>query len=449
MLRTLVTACAAILVVAAIVGGTSEAFQASLSGLSLWWNFVFPALLPFLVLAELMLAFGLVDGLGVLLAPLMRLLRLPGAAGWALVQGWTNGYPAGSSAAAGLVRSGRLTPAQGQRLLALVHSPNPLFVIVVLGAGFLQQPLFGLLLLPLLWAGSLLAAWTTSLFAPRPASESESAATGSDGAQAPGGAVVTDGATGGVPRVAPGTEGASGALPGGAPPSRSKPSAAVRFLHAVEDGRLRDGRSFGKALGDGVSGAVQQLMATGGLIILASVLLRLLQPLLPAAIAGPGLTAAAEAHLGAAALASWHAPEPASLLQAAALAAALGWGGLCALLQAGAAASDGGLRLLPLAAARLLAAAYSGGLALLLWRPLSALGGAAAPAFAGAGGAPAAGWLAEAQRLLQEPGAWSDVLRGALLLQLPLAAALASALLLLSAAAALATRLRRPGRSGA
>ena len=32
--------------------------------------------------------------------------------------------------------------------------------------------------------------------------------------------------------------------------------------------------------------------------------------------------AAAEAHLGAAALASWHAPEPASLLQAAALAAA-------------------------------------------------------------------------------------------------------------------------------
>lgn len=453
MLRTLLTACAAILVVAAIVGGTSEAFQASLSGLSLWWNFVFPAVLPFLVLAELMLAFGLVDGLGVLLAPLMRQLRLPGSAGWALVQGWTSGYPAGSSAAARLVRSQRLTPAQGQRLLALVHSPNPLFVIVVLGAGFLHQPLFGLLLLPLLWAGSLLAAWTMSRLAPLSAAETKT--TSADGTNASAAAAEPSGLTGAGSRDASGSdrEGAPAAEGPPAPvamrPAATRAGLAARALQAVEDGRARDGRSFGKALGDGVNGAVQQLMAAGGLIILASVLLRLLQPLLPAAIAGPGLTAAAEAHLGAAALASWHAPEPASLLQAAALAAALGWGGLCALLQAGGAASGSGLRLLPLAGSRLLAAAYSGGLALLLWRPLSSLAGSAAPAFAGAGWAPPTGWAAGAQRLLQEPGAWSGVLRGALLLQLPLAAALVSALLLLSAAAALALRLRRSARTEA
>ncbi|WP_164820213.1 hypothetical protein, partial [Paenibacillus pasadenensis] len=64
-------------------------------------------------------------------------------------------------------------------------------------------------------------------------------------------------------------------------------------------------------------------------------------------------------------------------------------------------------------------------------------------------GAPPTGWAAGAQRLLQEPGAWSGVLRGALLLQLPLAAALVSALLLLSAAAALALRLRRSARTEA
>ena len=169
MIRSLLTACAAILLVAAIVGGTSEAFQASLAGLSLWWNFVFPALLPFLVLAELMLAFGLVDGLGVMLAPLMlRLLRLPGTAGWALVQGWTGGYPAGAHATSSLVVSSRITAAQGQRLLALAHAPNPMFVIVVLGAGFMHQPLFGLMLLPIIWLSTLLAGMLLAAGKPHP-----------------------------------------------------------------------------------------------------------------------------------------------------------------------------------------------------------------------------------------------------------------------------------------
>ncbi|SDT44880.1 sporulation integral membrane protein YlbJ [Paenibacillaceae bacterium GAS479] len=416
MFRSLITACAAILLVVAIVSGTSEAFQASLAGLSLWWNFVFPALLPFLVLAELTLAFGLADGLGVLLSPLMRLLRLPGSAGWALVQGWTSGFPAGAAATGKLVTTGRLTQRQGQRLLALAHSPNPLFLIVVLGAGFLHQPLYGLLLLPIIWLGSLLAGLLSAWAAPRT------------------GEALSNQGTSDAPSSSPEKKNLHESTGSG--------SLLSRTLQAMEDGRNRDGRSFGKALGDGVAGAVQQLMATGGLIILASVLLRLLQPLLPAALHGPALNAAVEVHLGAASLASWHAPEPAAMLQAAVLAAALGWGGLCGLLQAGGATSATGLRLLPLASARLLAGAIAGGLALLLWRPLEALMAAAAPAFA-ASGTHMPAWRALTAQLLQEPGAWANILRGSLLLQLPLMAGLIAALLVLSAATGAFARLRR------
>ncbi|MCM3746052.1 nucleoside recognition domain-containing protein [Paenibacillus pasadenensis] len=442
MLRSLFTACAAILIVVAIVSGTSEAFQASLAGLSLWWNFVFPAVLPFLVLAELTLAFGLADGIGVLLSPLMRLLRLPGTAGWALVQGWTSGYPAGAAAAGKLVASGRLSRSEGQRLLALCHSPNPLFVIVVLGAGFLHQPMFGLLLLPIIWLGSILAGLLISRLSERfgkpvhihPITNTSTTQENANSEKKAAVSSVSD-----LPvNVNPGEDQVEKNICG----NDSKASLLSRTLQAIEDGRNRDGRAFGKALGDGVASAVQQLMAVGGLIILASVLLRLCQPLLPAMLRGPGLTALTEAHLGAAALASWHAPDPSNLLQAAALAAALGWGGLCALLQAGGAASGTGLKLLPLACSRLLAGALAGCLALLLWQPLQALSAAAAPAFTVDGAALEPPWRAAAAALLQEPGAWAAVLHGSLLLQIPLMAALLAALLLLSAAAAIVIRIR-------
>lgn len=444
MLRSLFTACAAILIVVAIVSGTSEAFQASLAGLSLWWNFVFPAVLPFLVLAELTLAFGLADGIGVLLSPLMRLLRLPGTAGWALVQGWTSGYPAGAAAAGKLVASGRLSRSEGQKLLALCHSPNPLFVIVVLGAGFLHQPMFGLMLLPVIWLGSILAGLLISRLSDRfskpvhihPITNASTTQEHADTDKMAAVSSLSD-----LPvNVAPGGDQEEKDIDGDI--IDSKESLLSRALQAIEDGRNRDGRTFGKALADGVASAVQQLMAVGGLIILASVLLRLFQRLLPAALRGPGLTALTEAHLGAAALASWHAPDPANLLQAAALAAALGWGGLCALLQAGGAASGTGLKLLPLACSRLLAGALAGCLALLLWQPLQALSAAAAPAFTVDGAALELPWRAAAAALLQEPGAWAAVLHGSLLLQIPLMAALLAALLLLSAAAAIVIRIR-------
>ena len=51
---------------------------ASMRGILIWWDVLFPSLFPFLVLAELMLGFGIVHFFGSLLDPLMRpLFRLP------------------------------------------------------------------------------------------------------------------------------------------------------------------------------------------------------------------------------------------------------------------------------------------------------------------------------------------------------------------------------------
>ncbi|MDU2065610.1 MAG: hypothetical protein E6713_12350 [Sporomusaceae bacterium] len=63
----------------AMVVYPKEAFESAVMGLNLWWNVVFPALLPFFVLSEILMGFGIVHFIGVLLEPLMRpLFNVPG-----------------------------------------------------------------------------------------------------------------------------------------------------------------------------------------------------------------------------------------------------------------------------------------------------------------------------------------------------------------------------------
>lgn len=56
-----------------------DVFDSAVMGLNLWWNVVFPALLPFFILSEILMGLGVVHFIGVLLEPLMRpLFNVPG-----------------------------------------------------------------------------------------------------------------------------------------------------------------------------------------------------------------------------------------------------------------------------------------------------------------------------------------------------------------------------------
>lgn len=62
-----------------------ESFDSAIMGLNLWWNVVFPALLPFFILSEILMGLGVVHFIGVLLEPLMRpLFNVPGVGAFAL-----------------------------------------------------------------------------------------------------------------------------------------------------------------------------------------------------------------------------------------------------------------------------------------------------------------------------------------------------------------------------
>jgi len=362
--QTGLLAAAAVVLVGMIVAYPGEAFAASMSGLTVWWEIVFPALLPFFMLSELLLGFGVVHALGVLLEPLMRaLFRVPGVGGWALAAGFAAGFPGGAKAAADLRRDGLVSRAEGERLLAVSHIASPIFLTVVVAVGFLGRPELGL---PLT-AVHLVSALATGLIVCRLPSRDAVEPAAGQLAETLGGERRTAGP-----------------------------------LLAMAEARRRDGRPLGRLLGDAVASAVQSLLVIGGLMIVFSVLLRLLGLLgvadairrlaqlalspfgLPAPLADASAAALLEVHLGAYTVAQ---AGGASVWAAALLAAVVGWGGLSAHAQVKSLVGGTDLRYGPFLRARLVHAAVSVLVAFALWEPLLRWFGGVSPTFAAAPGA--------------------------------------------------------------
>ncbi|MGO4789694.1 nucleoside recognition domain-containing protein [Paenibacillus sp. 2KB_20] len=346
--NTILLGAAAFLLVLAVVSAPEPAFQATLQALKLWWNIVFPALLPFLVLVEILIAYGWAHGVGVLLDPLMKkTFKLPGAGGWVLITGMTAGFPAGAQAASGMYRQGELRADEAGRLAALSHFCNPMTILVVIGTGLLHQPEAGYLLLIVHWISGLLAAWIFGLFH-KPASSE-------------------------------GTRQFTASLNKVRSSKFAQRPLLKRAATAALEAHQRDGRSFGKLLGDSVTRSVQTLMMTGGFILFFAVLTRVLTghllPQLPPYLVS-GLL---EAHLAAQSISS--SAFQAGILQLAVLSAALAWSGISAQLQSLSLMQETGLSWRYFMVKRALHSVLAFAITLAMWKPFSALSAGIVPAF--------------------------------------------------------------------
>ncbi|MBE3550394.1 MAG: hypothetical protein IMX03_04155 [Brockia lithotrophica] len=119
----------------------AEALRAARRGLELWANVVLPATFPFLVLAELSIAWEVPQALAVLSAPFVRaLFRLPGTAAFPFLFGLFSGYPTTAKVASRLVQEGLLDRASAARLTAFLTSADPLFLGAAVATGLLGRP---------------------------------------------------------------------------------------------------------------------------------------------------------------------------------------------------------------------------------------------------------------------------------------------------------------------
>lgn len=122
-------------------------FNASIRGLDTWWTVVFPSLLPFFVMAELLIRFGVVQFIGVLFEPVMRpVFRVSGIGSFAWIVGMASGYPAGAKITALLRQKEHISRIEAERLVAFSNASSPLFIFGAIAVGFFKAPELGILI---------------------------------------------------------------------------------------------------------------------------------------------------------------------------------------------------------------------------------------------------------------------------------------------------------------
>lgn len=327
----------------AIILNPKESLEASTRGLSIWWEVVFPSLLPFFIVSELLIGFGVVKFIGVLLEPLMRpIFRVPGVGGFVWAMGMASGNPAGAKLTARMRQEKQLTSIQAERLVSFTSSSNPLFIFGAVAVGFFDNPSLGILLAAAHYLGNLGVGLTMRFYG------------GSDHS------------------IQPKKKKAF----------LSPLAFAFKELHAT---RVSETRPLGKMLGDAVISSIQTLLMIGGFIILFSVFNKILAIIQVTQVIGlvfsgllsffhiatdlsvPLITGVFEITLGNQLVSE----TDVSLLDKVMVASfILAFGGLSIQAQVASILADTDIRFKPFFIARILQGVYSSCIAYLLFTPL-------------------------------------------------------------------------------
>ncbi|MGG3562032.1 sporulation integral membrane protein YlbJ [Neobacillus rhizosphaerae] len=340
--KTLFLSLSVTILAVSLISFPQESFDASIRGLNMWWEIVFPSLLPFFIVSEMLIGFGVVKFIGVLLEPLMRpLFKVPGVGGFVWAMGMASGFPAGAKFTARLRQEGHLTQIEAERLVSFTNSSNPLFIFGAVSVGFFYNPHLGVLLALSHYLGNICVGLLMRFYgkeSPEVASEKR---------------------------------------------KKFKVRSALSALHQT---RLKDNRPIGKLLGDAVNSSIQTLLMVGGFIILFSVINKLLYHLhitatlaksvevvlssisFPEMLSIPFISGLFEITLGSQLTSQ---VQDATLLQKAMMTSfILGFSGFSVQAQVASILAQTDIRFQPFFIARILQGIFASLFALILWKPI-------------------------------------------------------------------------------
>lgn len=157
LLRFFPAAVGVIAMAACLLAMPQKAAEGVRAGLTLCAGSVIPSLFPFMVLSSFIIKSGFCRALGKRTDRLARVLfSLPGDALPAVIMGMTGGFPVGASMTAKLLKDGRLTKNQAQRMTLFCVNAGPAFVIGTVGASMLGSTAAGGIMLLSLLLSSLI-----------------------------------------------------------------------------------------------------------------------------------------------------------------------------------------------------------------------------------------------------------------------------------------------------
>lgn len=231
-IKTIFLAVCISVIAASMIAFPQQALDASIRGLNMWWEIVFPSLLPFFIVSEMLIGFGVVKFIGVLLEPLMRpLFKVPGVGGFVWAMSMASGSPSGAKLTARLRQEDQLSKLEAERLVSFTNSSNPLFIFGAVSVGFFYNPHLGVILAIAHYLGNITVGLLMRFYGRKEE-----------------------------------------------PPTKSKEKrVSIRdAFSALHRTRIKDNRPIGKLLGDAVMSSIQTLLMIGGFIILFSVINKLL-----------------------------------------------------------------------------------------------------------------------------------------------------------------------------
>lgn len=122
--------------------------NATLAGVDMFIQNVFPILLPFFFLTRLLMELGTVQKLSKGLTGICRkLFGISGIGVFVYVAGVISGYPTGAKLTGDFYEEGYISSTEAHRMTALVNNSGPMFVIGVVGSGFMLSAKIGVIIL--------------------------------------------------------------------------------------------------------------------------------------------------------------------------------------------------------------------------------------------------------------------------------------------------------------
>lgn len=229
---TFALAAAGLFITVSMVQVPGEAFSSALQGLKIWWDIVFPALLPFFICSEILMGLGVVNFMGVLLEPMMRpLFNVPGVGSFVMAMGLASGYPIGAILTRRLRRDNLCNQVEAERLISFCNTSDPLFMIGAVAIGMFGNARLGVIIAISHYISAILVGLCMRFYRKNaPKSEQLSSKRG---------------------------------------------NILVRAVRELYRAKQKDGRPLGQLLGDAVRNSVNSLLMIGGFIILFSVIMRI------------------------------------------------------------------------------------------------------------------------------------------------------------------------------
>ncbi len=233
-LLSLLLALMVILIALSMILFPEPSFKAAERGLTVWWDVVLPALLPFFIAAELLMAMGIVHFMGVLMEPLMRpLFNVPGSGAFAMAMGIASGYPLGAALSARLRDDNMATKTEAERLMCFCNTSDPLFMTGAVAVGMFKRTDIATVIIASHYLSALTVGLTMKFWRrktkPSPPMESE-----------------------------------------------KQGFAVIRAFRAMRKAQRESKKAFGELLGDSVKRSINTLLMILGFIVLFSVIFEIL-----------------------------------------------------------------------------------------------------------------------------------------------------------------------------